>query len=318
VKSSLYKIKTKIARAIITVFAITKDSAPIRRIIAWVKQNANDRRYWTEVHHTTVVHPRGYRINLNTPQAELDLCIRSLSELGTKPTFMDVGAAGGLKKNWRLAVEQGLVNIQAFDLNDKWPHNGNWRLRNLALGDIDAETDFYVTAHAGCCSCKEPNFDILKSFPIKPFFEIETKKTIQLNRFDSVVKKGMCIVPDILKIDIQGFEYECLVGFGEFLQQLLCIELEGHFQPIYKGQKLIHEVIEFLNQRDFALRNMKHTEVAFGESFVEVDCFFSRKPQNEKERNILRLWEILQDIRPPAYLHRDEKFREIPKPILSD
>jgi hypothetical protein len=88
--------------------------------------------------------------------------------------------------------------------------------------------------------------------------------------------KGAVPVPDAIKIDVQGFEYEVLLGFGHLLADCLGIELETHFYPIYKGQKLIGDIVSLLDDFDFVLRALKHVPNFDGDA-IEFDAFFTKR-----------------------------------------
>ena len=65
--------------------------------------------------------------------------------------------------------------------------------------------------------------------------------------------------PDAIKIDVQGFEFQVLQGFGSLLQHCLGIELEAHFYPIYRGQKLLHDIVSMLSDYGLVLRKRYST-----------------------------------------------------------
>ncbi len=57
--------------------------------------------------------------------------------------------------------------------------------------------------------------------------------------------------PDLIKIDVQGYELEVLKGGGEALAGAEAIVMEVSLLELYKGNPLMHEVIAFMHQRGF-------------------------------------------------------------------
>ena len=115
-------------------------------------------------------------------------------------------------------------------------------------------------------------------------------------------EKGIVPAPDVIKLDVQGCEYEVLLGFGALLQNCLGIELEAHFFPLYRGQHLLHEVISLLSTYGFVLRKLDQNKLGnFDGDLVEVDAFFTKsrsivnlynQEQNQKFNLLTKVWEI--------------------------
>jgi FkbM family methyltransferase len=57
--------------------------------------------------------------------------------------------------------------------------------------------------------------------------------------------------PDLLKLDVQGYEMEVLKGAEKTLPQIQVILAELNFLDIHRGVPLVSEVIEWLNGRDW-------------------------------------------------------------------
>jgi len=55
----------------------------------------------------------------------------------------------------------------------------------------------------------------------------------------------------LLKLDVQGYELEALMGSESFLQQFDHIYVECSFIELYKGQALVHDIIDYLSENDF-------------------------------------------------------------------
>src|SRR5690606_671139 len=58
---------------------------------------------------------------------------------------------------------------------------------------------------------------------------------------------------DILVLDVQGAELECLRGAHKILDHITYIECEVSKEQIYRGGALSHEIVEYLDEAGFDL-----------------------------------------------------------------
>jgi hypothetical protein len=112
--------------------------------------------------------------------------------------------------------------------------------------------------------------------------------------------QGTVPAPDAIKIDAQGFEHQILLGFGSLLQDCLGIELEAHFYPLYRGQKLLHDIISLMSDHGLVLRTLQHV-AQFDGDLVEVNAFFTKSrfavrsltPDQRRKFSLLtKVWEL--------------------------
>lgn len=62
---------------------------------------------------------------------------------------------------------------------------------------------------------------------------------------------------DLLKIDVEGFSYEVLDGFGDALDIVKCIHVECEHESVWKGQKLYPDVENLLIKKGFIPVSMR-------------------------------------------------------------
>lgn len=68
------------------------------------------------------------------------------------------------------------------------------------------------------------------------------RQKVTLRRADSLIKSGECPRPQLLKLDVEGAEFDVLLGFGEFLNEVKWIVMEAHSQNLYeKCYKLLSD-----------------------------------------------------------------------------
>jgi hypothetical protein len=82
--------------------------------------------------------------------------------------------------------------------------------------------------------------------------------------------------PDLIKLDIQGYELEALKGSIGLLKDAKYILCEVSFVEFYVGQPLYHEIAHFLAQHGFytmALKRTTHT----GTRLYQTDVLFEKR-----------------------------------------
>jgi FkbM family methyltransferase len=73
----------------------------------------------------------------------------------------------------------------------------------------------------------------------------------KMEPLDSVLKGEGFRRPELIKIDVQGYELEVLKGGREALRAAEAVAMEVSLLELYKGNPLLHEVIAFMHERGF-------------------------------------------------------------------
>src|SRR5262249_11448887 len=147
----------------------------------------------------------------------------------------------------------------------------------FALGETNETRALHITADRHCSSCLEPDLEVLGKYPVARNFEVVSKVQVPVRSFASLVTDEAIRPPDFLKMDVQGFEFEVLRGFGDYLHEVVAIELESHTKALYRGQKTLQELIRFLDGHGFWLRRFEQQGSFEGEC-IEANLFFSKPP----------------------------------------
>jgi FkbM family methyltransferase len=79
----------------------------------------------------------------------------------------------------------------------------------------------------------------------------------------------------LLKIDVQGFELDVLKGCGDILNKFSYIYIECSFVELYAGQALAHQVISWLDQREFVLSGIYNIYYEKNGKAVQGDFLFT-------------------------------------------
>jgi FkbM family methyltransferase len=203
--------------------------------------------------------------------------------------FIDVGARGGTSASLeplhdrlhRVLVEPEAT--EAARLQAAAPAAGHYTVVPVALGHFDGEMDLHVTVNPTCTSALRVNHSFIDRYAISEHFRFKETVRVPCARYDTLYAKGRLPLPHAVKLDVQGFEYEVLLGFGELLQHCLAVELESHFYPLYEAQRTFGDLVRLLEAHDFMLRHLGNPrspqlkgDYHFGGDLVEVDACFTK------------------------------------------
>ncbi|RUX34085.1 MULTISPECIES: FkbM family methyltransferase [unclassified Mesorhizobium] len=197
-------------------------------------------------------------------------------------TLVDVGGQGGLQLKWMLRAEEITPVVfeplasEAMAIRQTLSRIPGAQVVEKALANTSGPQKLFVTAGSFCSSLREPNFEILQHYPVGRVFEVVGTQQVECVRYDELFRAGVVPTPDVIKIDVQGFEYEVLLGFGHLLECCLAIELETHVVPIYRGQKLLGDIVDVLGDFGFALRQLTQVNHFDGDA-VEFDALFTKR-----------------------------------------
>lgn len=200
----------------------------------------------------------------------------------TRLTLVDVGGQQGLQLPWMLRADRITPIVfeplpeEAEKLRATIGRIPGGQVVERALAEVSGTRTLYVTAGSSCSSLREPDAEFLSAYTIAPLLNVVRRVDVDCVRYDELFAQGVVPMPDVVKIDVQGFEYEVLQGFGDLLYSCLGVELEAHMYPIYKGQKLLADLVALLAGYGLVLRQVRPTGNFDGDC-VEVDAFFTRR-----------------------------------------
>jgi len=175
--------------------------------------------------------------------------------------IIDIGAMVEGEERFARLVTQGLANVTGFEPNPSEyerlragnaPHR---RYLPYFLGEGGPAT-FYRTRYPGCSSLYEPDPAIIDLFqgigaaPPNGNFAVIGTERVNTVRLDDVPGLPPC---DFLKLDVQGAELDVLRGGTISLANVLVLEVEVEFVPLYKKQPLFGHIHSFLHEHHFLM-----------------------------------------------------------------
>lgn len=188
------------------------------------------------------------------------------AEYARRPlVLVDVGARGGLKKNWSAAARH--LRLLGFEpdateyrrLADAGQTSSPSRIfLNTALAGRPGPIELHVARDAGLSSVFEPNRPFLDAFPDADRFDIVDTRTVPADTLDRQLREHSLADVDFIKVDTQGSELMVLHGASETLASpMFGVEVEVEFAPVYRDQPLFAEVDQFLRGLGYQLFDLR-------------------------------------------------------------
>lgn len=129
------------------------------------------------------------------------------------------------------------------------PDGAQWSFVPVALGDTEREEILNLTAQRAAASVLSP----LREEHFDSATRCTGQAKVRLVPLDAVVRRENLPPPDLVKIDVQGFEAKVIAGGQETLKQTRRLVIETSLRPIYQGQPLLPEVLRLLADLGFEL-----------------------------------------------------------------
>jgi FkbM family methyltransferase len=174
-------------------------------------------------------------------------------DLNKKLTLLDVGARGGVGWPWCTApnniLDVILVEpdpVEAKELEKQ----GKGRVIPYALWNKETELTLNINNSPGVSSVFESNMPFLQQFDDAQRFIAKDKITIKTKTVDGLAQNNEIDKVDFVKIDVQGGELAILQGGENFFKEnIVGLEVEVEFAPMYKDQPLFSDVDVFAREK---------------------------------------------------------------------
>lgn len=175
---------------------------------------------------------------------------------GLSPSFQivlaDIGSAGGLHKRWKPVRSH--VSAVLFDPLDKSAGGERDRYFPVAVAKGQGRATIYVTRRVTMTSALLPNAPLLGRFWDKPeHTEVVSTLEVPTDSLDAVMDRH-AISLDVIKIDVQGGEYDILSGARSALaNSVFLAEVEVSFLERYRGLRTFDAVVSLMRESGFEL-----------------------------------------------------------------
>ncbi len=193
--------------------------------------------------------------------------------------FIDIGSNRGEAISSMLACMKTKNNIIGFEPNSivfsklekQFANNPRVKVNNIGLGNIDKDLNLYIPYY------RKWMFDGLSSFKYEEASEWLVHRLWRFNVKNLSVKTTKCKVrrlddfilnPYFIKIDVQGFELEALIGAEKTLRS---------YKPILLIESISEEVKLFLNDFGYRYYCYCNGKLELGDGKLNTFCITKEK-----------------------------------------
>lgn len=179
--------------------------------------------------------------------------------------LVDVGARGGVKRNW--APARRYLRVLGFEPDRREYDSLVSRARaggapdeyfNVALHHERGAVPLYLARDRGLSSIFPPDRAFLDAFPDAARFDTDEVQEVQVDSLDNQLRERGIDGIDFVKVDTQGSELFVLQGAAGALEASgLGVEVEVEFTPLYRGQPLFADVDTFMRGLGYHLFDLK-------------------------------------------------------------
>lgn len=141
----------------------------------------------------------------------------------------------------------------------------------LALGEVEGEAEMHIASREDSSSLLPLGETQRRLFDMR-----ETHCfSVPVRRLDTLIDSDTLGGPALLKIDVQGFEFEVLKGAEGLIDAIDAIYVEASFVELYGGQRLANDVAALLGEYGFGEAGRFNLCTSDG-ALVQADILFER------------------------------------------
>lgn len=157
-------------------------------------------------------------------------------------------------------------------LKNRFINNPSFHFYNIALGIEDAIGTINLNEYSPSSSILEMEKLHKDSFE---FTKNSTKQEIVIKRLDDFIEAINPTQHTMVKIDVQGYEMQVLLGGSSFIKRSKVVIVEMSFEKLYKDQPLFHEVYTELYRLGFSYHgNLEQLISPTTSEILQADCIF--------------------------------------------
>lgn len=207
---------------------------------------------------------------------ELVELIKKDGALGARPVIFDIGSNIG---TWTLLVKSLLPGAEVHAFEPLESHNTAFRQSCAGLPDIHLHT--YCAGNSNSSgviniSSYSDSSSLLEATPLEFehfFISKQGEEQVEVKRLADQVRSGGLPAPDVIKLDVQGYELEALRGMEELLDAAKYIICEVSFKEYYYGQPQFLDIADYLSKSGFRVFAFGYNTLV-GQELNQIDVLF--------------------------------------------
>lgn len=155
------------------------------------------------------------------------------------------------------------------------PQQGDWSFLAVALGDEEVQETLHLTWNRAASSLLAP----IPEGDMTVDLRSEGQTKVRVRPLDAIVSQEGLPPPDLVKMDVQGFEAKVMAGGSATLRQAKRIVVEASLCLMYQRQPLMPEILSVLSQWGFELTDISEACRTWPDDRLwQVDLWL-RRPQ---------------------------------------
>jgi|TARA_B110000967_G_C18900673_1_gene574689 FkbM family methyltransferase len=208
-----------------------------------------------------------------SPLFELTPLIKEVKQVNT---LIDIGSNKGqfssILRNFfpDILIHSFEPQIDELKIQKRLLGKYNVNYYNFALGNEEKIMEFNITKRKDSSSLLNPIMQNSKIYSKERTINIFVKK------LDNILSSDLLKGPILLKLDVQGFELQTLIGAKSFIKNVDYIISEVSYVDVYHNQVNSNKLIEFLNSNNFIIKKRCNLTILNGKKFQE-DILFIKK-----------------------------------------
>lgn len=218
-------------------------------------------------------------------QAKIDEFVRKHQWLTKKniKSVIDIGAnVGQFALNIRaLLPDAAIYSFEAIpsvyeDLLQNFSSDEKFKAYNVGLGNEQGKTTFYVNNFSDSSSFLKMTDTHKDNFPITSHGE----KTIEIiiDKLDNILSVKDLEQPYLVKLDVQGFEKEVILGGSNIIKNADYVISEVSFVELYEKQILFDTIYKMMKEFGFEyVGNFDQLASYVNGEIMQADAIFRRK-----------------------------------------
>jgi FkbM family methyltransferase len=194
----------------------------------------------------------------------------------------DIGASIGIASGCLAKIPQ-IAQVHAFEpipgsfkrLSERMQPYHHVTCHNVALGDVNQRQKMWVIDKARDAS-SFLNMGDLNKREFSGNFDSHVEY-FPVVRLDDYVREHQLPPPDLVKIDVQGFEDRVLRGGKEAIQQASYCILEMSFRPLYEGSPIFDNIYRQMRKLGFRLIGIEDILKGVSGTHLQIDGVFENE-----------------------------------------
>jgi FkbM family methyltransferase len=176
-----------------------------------------------------------------------------------KFVIVNLGAANDRDSSLPRSIRRSLTLLEVDATAES--HVVGEYFKRIAVNKVIAGTTgkrcLSVNANPLTSSLLLPRLDVLRQYGIEAQHAPISQREVECISLPDLLAEAKIASVDFLKTDVEGVDFEIVKSMDSRLSDMLAIQCELRFQPLYQGEPYLHDVLKYLNERDFEVIGLK-------------------------------------------------------------